>query len=515
MRDKVQFSSTTRGLSERLLKRVREIRLFSQERSQNFLLSQEFRERVFRLIKHPLHALRLQLFMVDGVSVPIPNDFPKLSYSELLVTDLQQFQNTLRPLIDQIESLTFQNNFDRYEVDNDIKPILSEIDSSPMNLKQLILSNYLFSTELPVVHSLESLYFWWCDFSPSFTLNISRFSNLKCLILMECENIIDVSPLDGIHELRLLRCPDILNVDSLKHNYKIEISCCTGVHDYRKCCRFSTIVEIDSMSGKIDSAILPSTLQNVKSLQLQGINSFQTINGFLPIESCLNLRFVHINEYKYPFTLPLNHNIREIILEGCSQFQSCINMKNIYKISFRYLDNLKSLTELGNDSQSSNNKVIEVKACPKITDFTPLQSFEKVSIIHCKEFSDTKIFSNVKEFHLKPYPTTTFNDYEYVTELTFNFPVGNLQSKKIDQVQTIRINHATEALKDVLMEIKEYLHHIQKIIITKFFNQSTADVNEESILSILTFIYEHLSSDFIIQEFKISGELILFRKKTN
>eukprot|EP01040_Poterioochromonas_malhamensis_P002528 gene2527-2688_t len=272
------------------------------------------------------------------------------------------------------------------------------------------------------------------------------------------------------------------------------------------------------MSGKINSAIIPSTLQNVRSLQLQGINSFQTINGFLPIESCLNLRFVFINEYKYPFTLPPNHYIREIILEGCSQFQSCINMRNIYKITFRSLDNLKSLTELGDESQSSNNKIIEVEACPKITDFTPLQSFEKVSIIHCKEFSDTKKFSNVKEFHLKPYPTTTtttFNDYQYVTELTFNFPVGNLQSKKIDQLQTIRINHPTEALKDVLMEVKEYLHHIQKIIIIKFFNLSrvsTADVNEESILS---FIYEHLSSDFIIQEFKISGELILLRKKAN
>ncbi len=343
-------------------------------------------------------------------------------------------------------------------------------------------------------------------------MNICRFSHLKCLIVANCIHLEDVSALDGIHELRLIRCPNIHNISRLKHNYKIEISSCFDIHDYRGSCQFSTIIQIDSTSSNIDSSIRPSSLQNVKSLQLQGNNSFQTIHGYLPIESCLNLRFVSIISYKYYFLLPSNHNIKELIVEQCAKFESCMNMRNITKISLRYLENLKNLNGLEDTSDinpSNSYRSIEVNSCPNITNFTPLQSYQKISIFHCKGFSDTKIFPNVKEFHLKPYPNIIFNDYLYVTHLIFNFPPNNLQYKKLNQVQVIEINHSTDALIDFIMDVQRYLHHIQKIVLTKHF-LPIAHFDQEKVL---VFIYERVGLDFIIQEERTSGELILLRKK--
>lgn len=511
LRDTVQIVSATRGLSERLLKRVRQIRLFSQERSQDFISSKQFRERVLQSIHNPLQSLGLRIHSFEGANLSFLNDFPSLSYHELRVYDLQLFHQSFLPLIDQVNSLTFENNLESYQADNDFNELLSSINSSHVNLKQLTLVNYIFESALPVISSLESLTLRSCDFYSTSTLNNRRFSHLKRLILEDCRHLEDVSAFDGIHELHLIRCPNIRNISSLKHNYKIQISFCSGIPDYRGSCQFSTIVQIDridSRSENIDVSIMPSSLQNVKSLQLQGNNSFQTIHGYLPIETCLNLRFVSIISYKYSFLLPSNHNIKEIIIEECARFESCMNMKNITKISLRDLENLKNLTGLEDTSDSNSYRSIEVNSCPNITDFTPLQSYQKISIFHCKGFSDTKIFPNVKEFHLKPYPNIIFNDYLYVTHLIFNFPPNNLQYKKLNQVQVIEINHSTDALIDFIMDVQRYLYHIQKII-TKYF-LPFAHFDYETVLA---FIYERLGSDFIIQEQRTSGELILLRKK--
>ncbi len=306
--------------------------------------------------------------------------------------------------------------------DPEVRFIADWINNSNLKLTQLTIENYDFPN-LPVIANLKSLTIANTETFSLNGLNISAYSNLRCLKLSHV-SIKDVCRLDGIHELHLLCCDGIRDISCLNHNYKIVIDECKDITDYSNSFRYSKIIEI----------AFPSTftLQTIQGLDLSKAHEARKIyvgrvyhKKPLLLPQSSRLHEVQVEHLDGPFTLPSDHQIRQILVRDTPNFISLIYFNRIYSVKLLGL-RIYSLEGLG-----SGNRGVEVNTCPLITDFSPLRHCDKVTIRNCQGFQDINQVRGVKEISFSPADVNKLpNDMEGVTYLILITVPDNLLSVK-------------------------------------------------------------------------------------
>ncbi len=395
--DQVAFAMVNQSLCGQLIKHVR-VREFRQER-----------KHFVRKLRSYLKSEKLQSLIADHyhqLSFVLPGNLQNLEaagfdnvsiHCKRLVVTADQFFTSFKSFVKRIQNLTLSIDGSNRPTlpDSEVELMTDWMNNSDLGLKEFEINNYNI-TNLPVIPSLESLTIAGSDTFNLNGLNISAYSHLRCLKLSSL-HIEDVSSLDGIHELHLLYCDKIRDISGLNHNYKIVIEECTGVTDYSNSFRYSKIIIICCPSNSLGEPIKSCDLS--KALEAQKIYfNGNDCNKPLVLPQSSNLRFVQASSnLRRPFTLPSEHNIRELIVRDSQEFTSLLNFDRIYVVRLINLVYIYTLQGLG-----SGNRIVEVVNCPLISDFSILSYCDKVTIRDCAGFSNASQVRGVKDFIFSP-----------------------------------------------------------------------------------------------------------------
>lgn len=443
-------------LSHILLKRVRLIRIFSQERVletlRSYLTWQTFRDKLHSLIIDPYQQLKLEL--------PILNGFQDTVTCSELETSAHLLRDSLMSCVKKVRSLRLKvpGLFPFLLKDSDLLFIVSWINDNPsLCLRGFSLINYNF-TDLPIVHNLESLAI---ERAPNLLidgLHISAYPNLHKLSISWCKSVEDVSCLDGIHDLLLQGCEGIRDISCLNHNYKIAIQSCNNIVDYSHCFRYSKVVRIQGPMN-IDARELEldlSTLLEVREIDIKMIRSETPIKSFV-LPYCGTLRRVLIQSIKPAFSLPPSNHIRELSITSCAGFESLVNAGSISFVK------LVSLTISTLEGLGDRNRHVQICRCPNIKDFSLLRHCNKIMILNCQGFHDFDQVRGVKDFTFSPFDAQNIpEDMEGVTCLQldnlelFKFP-SSLKELKLQ----LRDMSMLEQIPSFLSSLPDYVKKIQ------------------------------------------------------
>ncbi len=110
------------------------------------------------------------------------------------------------------------------------------------------------------------------------------------------------------------------------------------------------------------------------------------------------------------FTIPSDNRIQIINITECPHFDSFFHFDSIHSV---YLENLQITTLEG---LGRGNRVVQVRNCPRLTDFSGLRHCQKVTILDCKGFQDTSQLRGVRDFTFFPIADDKlFEDLEGIT----------------------------------------------------------------------------------------------------
>ncbi len=462
--DQIAFAMANRTISGQLIKRVRRLSLqVKWKEKENF--EQKFRsyltsEKHQSLITDPYH--QLELFVPDDL------DLKAAGFEDIRCKTLSfhQLTTSLIQCVKKVQHLMVGFNYgsNRYSItDSELQFIADLINHSDIGLKQLSINSYDI-THLPVISSLESLKIASTNITSLAGLNISAYSNLRCLKLRS-NSVEDVSSLDSIHELYLTYCDEIQDISCLNHNYKIVIEECYGITDYSNCFRSSKIINITCPSKYLLEPIKRCDLS--KAVEAREIYfSAGTCTKPLLLPQSSSLRYVEAEFIRSHFTLPSEHEIREIIVRYCTnpRLTSLLNFNGIYSVKLFDL-NISTLQGLG-----SSNRVVEVDCCPLIKDFRMLRHCDKVTIRNCKGFQDVNQIRGVKEFIFSPVCDVDKlpNGMEGVTCLILDFALENLLSLQFPS--TLKKLVFGSANSNLIQQFPFFLaslpHHVAKVEIS-------------------------------------------------
>ncbi len=393
-KDQISFASVNIRLSTFLLRRLRRIRISREE--QLYWTSQTFRDQIHRLVLDPSHQLILDFYPNHSQGVSLEG-FNAINCFELS-THANLF---IPPLIDRINSM---NSLDLCYEDQDddefsppsVETICQWINHRPSvalkSLRLTFLDGY-GSVDLPVIPNLESLYIYGVA---DLQINTFYYSHLHVLKINSCQNIEDVSCFNKIHELHLILCNKIINISCLNNNYKIIIENCRLIIDYSNSFLYSKIININyfhETKKKLNFDF--SKLSHVTTLNIK-VDKETLIEVFI-FPPSLKLRQVYLQGINYPFTVPNTHYIQCLRISNCLQFTSLLHCDRIHSI---YLYNLTMNTLEG---LGSGNRVVEIRECPLITNFSQLSHCDKVVIHKCEGFQDMTPLRGLKDFTFSPY----------------------------------------------------------------------------------------------------------------
>ncbi len=419
-RDQISFVLSSSTLWNRLIQRIKVIDLPERDDFTLYLISQAYRDKVHKLICYD----QLKLIIPED-DWRIDSDFTiNCSYLRTTTNVFHQFlSNDFILKIKNLE-LIYRSN------EEDLEDIVQWIDDNPsISLKTLKLKNFP-PIWLPNMPMLESLTLYKClDFDINH-LEISAYTNLRCLILYKSDCLIDVRRLDGIYELHLILCDKINDISTLNHNQKINIELCRNIFNYSNCLRYSKSVTIgignwNDREINLDLTSLHEVKELIISVQLVKSNQ---INLLFP--SCKSLRSIEVKNFPFPFSLPPQNNVRSITIVNCAALTALLNFEKIRFVNLSHL-HIKSLDGLGSDVLE-----VEIINCPFIEDFSILKKCKKVRIRGSpKEFELGTQLSGVKDFTLYPgilAPTEMLiqDCFEGVTCLSFDDIPDNLPSLK-------------------------------------------------------------------------------------
>ncbi len=357
--------------------------------------------------------------------------------------------------------LRFSGSTQHSLMDSQLQLITDWMSTAHLGLKELTIDNHNI-TNLPVILRLESLTITNCNIFPLNRLDVTAYSHLRYLKLSSINSIEDVSSLDGIYELHLKNCHGIRDISCLNHNSKIFIEKCDNIIDYSNCFRHCKIIDIREPSNVAGESINGFNL--LKALEVREIYFYGgkcTKTLFLP--QSLSLRSVILENLrsKPPFTLPTEHQIREITVTNCEWVEL-----NFDGIPFVKLVDLKisTLEGLGN-----GNRVVEVNSCHFIKDFSVLKHCEKVIICECDGFRNINQVRGVKHLIFSPENVNKLpEDMEGVTSLIFHSAPYTLLSLEFPStLKKLVISSDSLNLMEKLPRLLTRLpHHIGKIVVS-------------------------------------------------
>lgn len=184
----------------------------------------------------------------------------------------------------------------------------------------------------------------------------NAYSSLHSLEIYSCE-ISDVSAFGSIHHVKFYECMKIIDISGLKYNKIVEVLYCAGIKDYTKSFQDATSISIHQWVRKNQLNFNFLNFDKVKFLKLSGV-CVTTPFTDLSNDWLARLHELSLNDGTWT-SLPSGFSLIPIIRLSC----------------FRHLQSLEGLGSVGH-----RNKLVEVRHCPLVLDFTPLNCIPVVSI---------------------------------------------------------------------------------------------------------------------------------------
>lgn len=339
------FASANRYLSNSLLRKARRIKI---DTSNEKWRSDEKRSKLFQMIDNPHHQLsvisKTDAFLDISDIVSQVDRIKGFSVSDS--ANLSSFLSSLNDCINKKEFILKELNiFDLQEVE--------------------------YFAPIPC---LETLYLRNGDSLNLRALNIPAFKLLRSLHLRSCSSVVDVSVLDGIHDLFLQYCDNIKDISCLNNNYRVHIKKCGNISTYSKSFRNSRKVTI--VDGRDDFTI---SLENCRSLKTLSISGTVRSNVSLDIStmSISSLSFLKLYKVSLVHALPLNR-LQRVSIIRCPHFKSLENMEGIRSVHLEGLNHITSLVGLG-----SGNQFVKLVAMKNLNDITSLIDPTVVELLDC------------------------------------------------------------------------------------------------------------------------------------
>jgi hypothetical protein len=193
-------------------------------------------------------------------------------------------------------------------------------------------------------------------------------------LTIQSSTVTDVSQLENIRSLTLIKCYELEDISQLTNNYRLCIKMCEAIVSVPSLFN-STILTIDA---KLVKAKRPSDFPRLKCFslfrgQLDSLNSFPLCNLF-------------------SLELSIIGGFKKLIPE----------MRTIPVVTLEYCRDLEDISDLG------ENKYVKIHSCHNISSFSSFKNIRNVVIQSCNGFSDGKDVENVR--HLTVHDCQNFTD---------------------------------------------------------------------------------------------------------
>lgn len=360
---------------------------------QQYKTDESIRERFEKALHHPGRSLKLLYPSIDDLE-----DFP-LTEVYHLFTNCDNFHNFFSHKFHKIHSLTV------YNTTPPMNPLLLKEDNDFYQLKAL---NLFFPTstafELPPLPPSVNHLLLRGMFSNITNETFQRFYNLQKLDLTKIDGLTDVSMLGNIPFLRIVNCNNLIDITPLQNNRTVVIKDCVSIKDYRNAFTYCqkiwiTLPSLEHYNLPKDSVVCIefNQLNRIETLALDSKNyfPFAQLSKNLPV-SLRKLRLTRMlddyDRYKFDqlFQLELAHS---------PTFWNTRLLGRIPRLTLINLSGIKALHGIGYDEDSSKNlrnRVITVVELDYLKNFSPLNTVPRVTISQCKSFKDLRQVKNVK-----------------------------------------------------------------------------------------------------------------------
>lgn len=388
----VEYAKINSNIYSQLIRDVRIITLRDRD-IVSFHSNERFQAFILSLIRNPSRQLKLIGDAKIGINdfpstcLQLPSSFYCLRLPVLLCAELFPLR---RDGIQQIRRLTLENQPYNPSIQNVMQDyftnIFAAITNREVRIAELQLDEYNFDF-LPDLNCLQSL-----EIHGSYRGKVPSFasydlSRLQSLHLYSC-SIVDVSCLDCIPHLHFQQCHEIVDISSLNHNRKIIISTCNQISSYANSFRFSESISLAVSNGN-SYVFNVDQLEHVKKLELIGLFTTLIITS-LPKK----LRSLYLHSIPCKFSIPMNHNLREIHIESCPLFFSLKSLANVPFVTLIRL-NINSLKGLG-----KKNRRVRIERCDRLLFFDSIKKNDWVEINYCRAFNDSSKLKHVKHLYV-------------------------------------------------------------------------------------------------------------------
>jgi hypothetical protein len=220
-----------------------------------------------------------------------------------------------------------------------------------------------------------------------FLANCYEITDLNCLSQLEeihvqqCAKVKEVNALGNVHRLEFYGCPSICDISLLTNNYSLRITFCHDLEVFPKLmnCRW---LYLENGNRSVEE-FLKISLPNIKKLSLQHFKQFSAMQfQGSPFQNLFYLNFNHCNSLK--------------TLKG-------LNSRGIAVLCITGCNSLEDISALS--SEPDLHQSVSITSASKITDFSALRNYWKVSIENCTEFSTAKDVANVSHLHIEKCPS--------------------------------------------------------------------------------------------------------------
>lgn len=451
--DQLELAKVNCEIAYQWKKEVRRIEIKSEEKVNEFFRSQSLREHLFSLINEPSRQLKIDSRFAS--SKYLKNcDLCQLKLQEFRA-DMYDYMTIFQQKVPNLEKLILSCRYGEVIVmmEQDGKKVSCNLTAQLFGLSSIHIKNLFMATKLDVADLFGSQYPW------KGALNVPMNENLRCVKIVSCPLIHDVSHFDGIYDLHIEQCYGFTDISCLNNNYKITMKDCSMSLDYSKSFKNSHSITLSSSAPWRHDFPL-HYLACVRDLSLTGNFMITSDDVDVLPHKLMKLHLINNNHIA---KIPLN-SLKEVLIRNCSSFSSCENLKTIRKINLEYLS-INSLEGLGR-----SNYQVKILCCNQLSDFSVLNFCRKVEIIDCTGLKGLSQLSEIQEFRLHYSPSYNHKDLQRITDLEvdpshyFSLQLSIVSMNQRLKFQSIILKGMTFHLTTLLLVIIN-LTDIRKIVI--------------------------------------------------
>lgn len=251
-------------------------------------------------------------------------------------------------------------------------------------------------------------------------VSLHIFKHVKEIILEECHDLTDVSPINQIKKVSIKNCSKVNNYHMLNEVEDLTIEFDFHAHqnidigDYKKCTKLnikyanikyshhnknltSLDISYSEVSGNrliLSDNITELFLDNVKFEYISDLNkisrlSIEQCSNWSDYDSLTNNKILSIIDHPMTKCPKLKDTIY-LNFSYCSKLTDLSNLSNIYEIN---ISDCRSLVDI---SPLRTAKIIHMGGCINVTDVSALKDADYIDMYLCTGITDVSALVNVK-----------------------------------------------------------------------------------------------------------------------